>query len=308
MAAIFYRVVAASGAAAAGVFRQVGARASATWDSACVVARALAGGLPPRITRRQARHRFRARVALRDHATNSISGSCRDAPPTSPTGTPIRSARRSRLIALLGVGYNFGSQQAVGSWQPPMTFDNLLLERDGAVAILTINRPAVLNALDTPTTDELRRAVLDLKHDASVRVVIVTGAGEKSFIAGADINELAALTPTQGKEHAQRGQHVFDLIENMGKPVIAADQRLLRSAAAASWRWRARCASRPTPRESVSPRSTSASFPVTPARSASRGSSAKGVGARSPADRTADQGRRSARDRSGQQGGARLRS
>src|SRR5207247_7747858 len=53
-------------------------------------------------------------------------------------------------------------------------------------------------------------------------VVIITGAGEKAFIAGADINELAALKPTQGKEHAQRGQHVLDLIENMGKPVIAA--------------------------------------------------------------------------------------
>jgi len=103
-----------------------------------------------------------------------------------------------------------------------MTFDNLLLERDGPVAILTVNRPAVLNALNTPTTDELRRAVLELKRDAAVRVVILTGAGEKAFIAGADINELAALKPTQGKEHAQRGQHVFDLVENMGKPVIAA--------------------------------------------------------------------------------------
>jgi len=103
-----------------------------------------------------------------------------------------------------------------------MTFDNLLLERDGPVAIITVNRPSVLNALNTPTTDELRRAVLELKHDAGVRVVIITGAGEKAFIAGADINELAALKPAQGKEHAQRGQHVFDLIENMGKPVIAA--------------------------------------------------------------------------------------
>jgi enoyl-CoA hydratase len=103
-----------------------------------------------------------------------------------------------------------------------MAFDNLLLERDGPVAILTINRPAVLNALNTPTTDELRRAILDFKHDASVRVVIITGSGEKAFIAGADINELAALKPAQGKEHAQRGQHVFDLVENMGKPVIAA--------------------------------------------------------------------------------------
>jgi enoyl-CoA hydratase len=103
-----------------------------------------------------------------------------------------------------------------------MTFDNLLLERDGAVAIVTINRPAVLNALNSPTTDELRRAVLELKHDAAVRAVIITGSGAKAFIAGADINELAALTPAQGKEHALRGQHVLDLIDNMGKPVIAA--------------------------------------------------------------------------------------
>jgi enoyl-CoA hydratase len=103
-----------------------------------------------------------------------------------------------------------------------MSFDNLLLERDGAVAIVTINRPAVLNVLNTPTTDELRHAVLELKHDAAVRVVIITGAGEKSFVAGADINELAVLTPAQGKELAHRGQHVFDLIENLGKPVIAA--------------------------------------------------------------------------------------
>jgi enoyl-CoA hydratase/carnithine racemase len=103
-----------------------------------------------------------------------------------------------------------------------MTFENLLVEREGAVAILTINRPQVLNALNTPTMDDLRRAVLEVKHDASVRAVILTGAGEKSFVAGADINELAAQTPTQGKEHALRGQHVLDLIENMGKPVIAA--------------------------------------------------------------------------------------
>jgi enoyl-CoA hydratase len=103
-----------------------------------------------------------------------------------------------------------------------MAFENLILERDGAVATLTINRPKVLNALNTPTIDDLRRAVLELKHDPDIRVVIITGAGEKSFVAGADINELAVQAPRQGKEHALRGQHVFDLIENMGKPVIAA--------------------------------------------------------------------------------------
>ena len=103
-----------------------------------------------------------------------------------------------------------------------MAFDNLLLERDGAVAIVTINRPTVLNALNTQTIDELRRAILDLKRDESVRAIVLTGAGEKSFVAGADINELAVQTPTGGREHALAGQHVFDLIENLGKPVIAA--------------------------------------------------------------------------------------
>jgi enoyl-CoA hydratase len=103
-----------------------------------------------------------------------------------------------------------------------MPFENLLLERDGAVATLTINRPKVLNALNGQTIDELRRATLQLKHDDDVRAIVLTGAGEKSFIAGADINELAVQSPVSGREHALRGQHVFDLIETMGKPVIAA--------------------------------------------------------------------------------------
>jgi enoyl-CoA hydratase len=103
-----------------------------------------------------------------------------------------------------------------------MAFDNLLLERDGAVAIVTVDRPAVLNALDTRTMDELRRAVLELKHDATVRAVVVTGTGEKAFVAGADIEELAKLGPDQAKAYAIAGQHVFDLLENLGKPVIAA--------------------------------------------------------------------------------------
>ena len=103
-----------------------------------------------------------------------------------------------------------------------MTFENLLLERDGAVAVLTVNRPKVLNALNTQTLDELRRAILEVKRDDAVRVVILTGAGEKSFVAGADINELSTQTPTTGREHAIAGQHVLDLVEHLGKPVIAA--------------------------------------------------------------------------------------
>jgi enoyl-CoA hydratase len=101
-------------------------------------------------------------------------------------------------------------------------FATLLIERDEAVAIVTINRPKVLNALNTQTLDELRRVVLDLKGDDTVRAVVLTGAGEKSFVAGADINELAVQTPAGGREHALAGQHVLDLVENMGKPVIAA--------------------------------------------------------------------------------------
>ena len=103
-----------------------------------------------------------------------------------------------------------------------MAFDNLLLERDGAVAVVTINRPKVLNALNAQTLDELRRVMLELKHDDGVRVVLLTGAGEKSFVAGADINELAVQTPVSGREHALAGQHVLSLIEQLGKPVIAA--------------------------------------------------------------------------------------
>ena len=103
-----------------------------------------------------------------------------------------------------------------------MAFDNLLLDREGAVAILTINRPGVLNALDGRTLDELRRAVSEVKQDEQIRSVIVTGAGEKAFVAGADINELARQTPASGREHALAGQRLFDSIDRLGKPVIAA--------------------------------------------------------------------------------------
>ena len=103
-----------------------------------------------------------------------------------------------------------------------MAFDNLLIERDGPVAIVTFNRPKVLNALNTQTLDELGRAMLDLQRDERVRVVILTGAGEKAFVAGADINELAVQTATSARAFALAGQHVFDAVENLGKPVIAA--------------------------------------------------------------------------------------
>ena len=103
-----------------------------------------------------------------------------------------------------------------------MSFENLTVERDGAVAIVTINRPKVLNALNTATMEELTKAMQELGADDTVRAIVLTGSGEKSFVAGADINELAVQTPVGGRDHALRGQRVLDAIEQLGKPVVAA--------------------------------------------------------------------------------------
>src|ERR1700745_282853 len=102
-----------------------------------------------------------------------------------------------------------------------MNFENVLLEKKNSTAYVTVNRPKVLNALNMATMEELRAAFHDIKNDASVRVVIFTGAGEKAFIAGADIGELAQNDAVSAKEYTHRGQSVLNLIENLGKPVIA---------------------------------------------------------------------------------------
>jgi enoyl-CoA hydratase len=103
-----------------------------------------------------------------------------------------------------------------------MAFENVLVEQDGAVLVVTINRPKVLNALDARTLDELDQVFGDAARRDEVRVVVLTGAGEKSFVAGADINELSVQTAVGGREHARRGQALFNRIERLGKPVIAA--------------------------------------------------------------------------------------
>jgi len=102
-----------------------------------------------------------------------------------------------------------------------MNFDNIILEKKNSIAYVTVNRPKVLNALNMATMEELRAAFHDIKNDPAVRVVIFTGSGEKAFIAGADIGELAKQDAVTGKEYTHRGQNVLNLIENLGKPVIA---------------------------------------------------------------------------------------
>jgi enoyl-CoA hydratase len=103
-----------------------------------------------------------------------------------------------------------------------MGYENILVEKRDGIAFVTFNRPKVLNALNRKTVEELRDALVDARGDDAVRVVILTGAGEKSFVAGADISELAQQTPVNGKEFSLFGQSVFHLLETMGKPSICA--------------------------------------------------------------------------------------
>src|SRR5260370_13033050 len=102
-----------------------------------------------------------------------------------------------------------------------MTYENILLEKKNSIAYVPLNRARVLNALSLATMEELGVAFQERKNDSSIRVAILTGAGEKAFVAGADIGELAKQDAVSGKEYAHRGQAVLDLIENLGKPVIA---------------------------------------------------------------------------------------
>lgn len=95
-------------------------------------------------------------------------------------------------------------------------------EKKGQIAFITISRPKVLNALNAPTLQELNRAFQSVRDDNEVRVAILTGEGEKAFVAGADISEFVGLKAVQGEALAALGQAVFSLVENCGKPVIAA--------------------------------------------------------------------------------------
>lgn len=103
-----------------------------------------------------------------------------------------------------------------------MPYENIKTEVRDGILWLTIDRPKVLNALNSQTVSEIGQAFEECRNDASVKAVIVTGGGEKAFVAGADIGELAKMTPITGKETAEKGQRVFLSIERFPKPVIAA--------------------------------------------------------------------------------------
>lgn len=103
-----------------------------------------------------------------------------------------------------------------------MEFNNLLIETTDGVATLTVNRPQALNALNSDVLDELGVALYQLEYDSSVKVVVLTGAGEKAFVAGADIKEMAEMSSYEGHRFAVKGQHVMMAMEKMKKPVIAA--------------------------------------------------------------------------------------
>jgi enoyl-CoA hydratase/carnithine racemase len=103
-----------------------------------------------------------------------------------------------------------------------LILENVLYDKKGPIAYVTINRPKVLNALNAKTISELRSVFEDVREDSSVRGVVFTGAGDKAFAAGADISEMANDTAVTAEEKTRRGQTLTELIENLGKPVIAA--------------------------------------------------------------------------------------
>jgi enoyl-CoA hydratase len=102
-----------------------------------------------------------------------------------------------------------------------MSFDLLDIERDAAVAVVTLNRPKALNALNRQLLTELSAALAQLGAADDVRVVVLTGAGERAFVAGADISELAALDAESARRFAEAGQALFRALETLGKPSIA---------------------------------------------------------------------------------------
>jgi enoyl-CoA hydratase/carnithine racemase len=113
-------------------------------------------------------------------------------------------------------------EKEMSSLASALNLENVVYEKKGPIGYVTLNRPKVLNALNKATIHELRAAFEDARDDSAVRGVILTGAGEKAFAAGADIAEIANNTTVEAEQATRRGQALTDLIENLGKPVIAA--------------------------------------------------------------------------------------
>jgi enoyl-CoA hydratase len=103
-----------------------------------------------------------------------------------------------------------------------MSFENLILEIDDNIATLIFNRPKAMNALNNALFDELLTAIAQIKNNSSLKVLILTGAGDKSFIAGADISELVKMNPLEAKKFSRKGQKAFRGLEKLAIPVIAA--------------------------------------------------------------------------------------
>jgi enoyl-CoA hydratase len=103
-----------------------------------------------------------------------------------------------------------------------MDYKNLLFEEKNSIGFLTINRPDKLNALNNETLEEIKECLVFCKENSSLKVLIITGAGEKAFVAGADISEISKLNPLTGKVFSEKGQEVFNLMKRLDKPVIAA--------------------------------------------------------------------------------------
>jgi len=102
------------------------------------------------------------------------------------------------------------------------SFNNILFETDGGICVLTINRPDKLNALNNTTLIDIREAIQEVYDDKKIKALIITGSGEKAFVAGADIKEISELNELNGRKFSENGQEIFNLIENCHKPVIAA--------------------------------------------------------------------------------------
>lgn len=112
-------------------------------------------------------------------------------------------------------------REDAGRWGEGLNYETLWCEVKDQIARVTLNRPQVLHALNTRVFDELESIIVSLVNDPAVRVILLTGSGEKAFAAGADIKELAATDAVTGEAKARRGQEVFRMIETCGKPVIA---------------------------------------------------------------------------------------